>query len=237
MEYYDSAGEAHSIDDEYDYNDDYKLENFYDNSKNVMIKAILKEGPELQHLSEFPSNLGRYIAIDAEFTGLDEKEDQLLELAACEIYDCKITENKFHCYIKPRKEIKNSEFHGITNKTYENLPKNMIIDDKKNLENFLKFVGDSLIVGHNPLKDIHFINKELKNCNLKKIDPKKFRCTMRMYFNKYKKNYIKKINLIACCEAFHIDCKNKHTAVNDCENIGKLFIRLIKKKKNKGKKK
>ena len=60
MEYYDSAGEAHFIEDEYDYNDDYKLENFYDNSKNVMIKAILKEGPELQHLSEFPSNLGIY---------------------------------------------------------------------------------------------------------------------------------------------------------------------------------
>ena len=69
----------------------------------------------------------------------------------------------------------------------------MIIDDKKNLEDFLKFVGDSLIVGHNPSKDIHFINKELKNCNLKEIDPKKFRCTMRMYFKNIKKIILKKL--------------------------------------------
>ena len=130
MEYYDSDGEM------WDYVDDYESIDYDYEPKNKMVKTIKEEGPEFQYLSEFPSHLGRYIAIDGEFTGLNENEDQLLELAACEIFNCKLTGAKFHCYIKPRQEIKNSEFHGITNKTYENLPKGMIADDKQNLENF-----------------------------------------------------------------------------------------------------
>ena len=68
--------------------DDYYYDDYYDDEiiqTNVMVKIIENEGPEMQYLSEFPSTYGRYIIIDAEFTGLDEKEDQLLELAANEV--------------------------------------------------------------------------------------------------------------------------------------------------------
>ena len=135
-----------------------------------MVKTLKSEGLEMQYLSEFPSKNDRYIAINAQFTGLDEKEDQLLELAACEIKDCELTGKKIHFYIKPRGEIKGTEFHGITKETYEKLPDGLILDDKKNLENFLQFVGDSLIFAHNPIKSIFFINKELSLCGLKEID-------------------------------------------------------------------
>ena len=62
-----------------------------------MAKLIKNEGPEMQYLSEIPisSHFGRYVAIDAEFTGLDEKTDQLLELAACEVINCKLTRKNF----------------------------------------------------------------------------------------------------------------------------------------------
>ena len=190
----------------------------------------------MQYLSEFPSLYGRYVAIDAEFTGLDEKEDQLLELAACEIKGGVITNKRFHAYIKPRGEIKRTELHGISKETYEKLS-DELLDDKKNLENFLEFVGDSLIFAHNPTKDIVFINKELKLNGLKEIDPKQYRCTMRMYYKKYEHTYIKKINLEACCNIFHIDVKDKHKASDDCENTAKLLLRLLQKKKKKNKKK
>ena len=229
--YYDSDdGEFH----DYDVDDGY--DDYIPESKNKMVQMIKNEGPEMQYLSEFPSLYGRYVVIDAEFTGLDEKEDQLLELAACEIKGGVITNKRFHAYIKPRGEIKGTEFHGITKETYEKLS-DELLDDKKNLENFLKFVGDSLIFAHNPTKDIVFINKELKLNGLKEIDPKQYRCTMRMYYKKYEHTYIKKINLEACCNIFHIDVKDKHKASDDCENTAKLLLRLLQKKKKKNKKK
>ena len=231
MDLYDSEGNI--TDDGYD---DFNDDNFHE-PKNKMIKIIKEEGPEMEYLSEFPSPHGRYIAIDAEFTGLDEKEDQLLELAAYEVYNCQLTGYKFHAYIKPRGEIKGTEFHGITKETYEKLPEGLILDDKKNLEEFLKFIGDSLIFAHNPLKDIVFINKELKLNGLKELDKNRFRCTMRMYYKKYKKTYIKRINLEACCNTFHINVTNKHKALDDSEKTGELLIHLIRIKKGKKKKK
>ena len=92
-------------------------EEYIPESKNKMVQQIKKEGPDMQYLSEFPSQYGRYVAIDAELTGLDEKEDQLLELAACEIKNGEITNKRFHAYINPRGEIKGTEFHGITKET------------------------------------------------------------------------------------------------------------------------
>ena len=228
MDLYNSDGNI--TDDGFD-------DDFYDEPSNPMIKTIKNEGPEMSYLSEFPSTIGRYIAIDAEFTGLDEKEDQLLELAACEVYNCQLTGKKFHIYIIPRGEIKGTEFHGITKETYNNLPAGYILNDKKNLENFLAFVGNSLIFAHNPLKDIAFINKELGLCGLKEIDKTKFRCTMRMYYRKYAHTHPHKINLEACCKTFHITGLDKHHAQDDCEKTANLLIHLIRKKKGKKKKK
>ena len=162
--YYDSDdGQFH------DYDGDDFCDDFIPESKNKMVKMLKDEGPEMSYLSEFPSPYGRYVAIDAEFTGLDEKEDQLLELAVCEIDNCELTNKRFHAYIKPRGEIKGTEFHGITKETYSKLSDEEW-DDKKNLEKFLEFVGNSLIIAHNPTKDIIFINKELSLNGLKEID-------------------------------------------------------------------
>ena len=51
---------------------------------------------------------------------------------------------------------------------------------KKNLEDFLIFVGNSLIFAHNPIKDIAFINKELALNGLKTLEEKQFRYTKRI---------------------------------------------------------
>ena len=232
MDLYDSEG---NITDEGDYFDD-DIDDFYE-PRNKMIKILKEEGLEMQYLSEFPSPYGRYVAIDAEFTGLDEKEDQLLELAAYEVKNCELTGKKFHAYIKPRGEIKGTQFHGITKETYEKLPDGIILDDKKNLENFLKFVGDSLIFAHNPTKDMIFINKELSLCGLKEIGKYQYRCTMRMYYKKYSHTHLYKINLETCCKTFHIVGLDKHKALNDAENTAKLLIYLIRKKGKKNSKK
>ena len=231
MELYDSEG------NEMDYDNDDYYDDEIQNPSNKMVKLIKNEGPEMQYLSDVPFHLGRYIAIDAEFTGLDEKTDQLLELAACKIRDCKLTGKKFHAYIKPRGEIKGTEFHGIIKETYENLPEGLILDDKKNLEDFLNFEGNSLIFAHNPIKDIAFINKELTLNGLKPLEENQFRCTMRIYYKRFCIKYIRKINLESCCKTFNIKCLDKHNAVDDCENTGKLLIYLIRKRKNNKKKK
>ena len=58
-----------------------------------------------------------------------------------------------------------------------------------------------------------------------------------MYYKKFCNTYIKKINLESRCKTFQIKLTNKHTALDDCENTGKLLIYLIRKRKNRNKKK
>ena len=60
---------------------------------------------------------------------------------------------------------------------------------------------------------------------------------MRMYYKKFSHIYIPKINLEACCKTFHINCLNKHKALDDSENTAKLLIYLKNNKKGKKKKK
>ena len=137
-----------------------------------------------------------------------------------------------HFYINPRIQIQNSSCHGIDEKLYKNLSPSDL-DEEKNFKNFLNFIGDSLIVSHNPLSDIIFINKELELLGLNTIDPKRFRCTMRIYYNRFKSTAQSRyLNLGFCCKTFHISCNNNH-AEDDCRSTAELLIKLMNKNKKK----
>ena len=103
----------------------------------------------------------RKLILDTETTGLSFDEDKIIEIGVVELKENILTQNYFHEYINPEKDINLSaqKVHGISN--------DFLIDKpvfSKIAQKFLDFIKDDMIVIHNAEFDINFINKELQNC-------------------------------------------------------------------------
>ena len=97
----------------------------------------------------------REIIINTEGTGLHpERDDRITEIVCIELVDKKMTGNMFHTFINPNMKVqdKSDKF-------------NEFLKDKPNFKdivaNFLDFIGNSRLIGHNIKMDLDFINKEL----------------------------------------------------------------------------
>ena len=108
----------------------------------------------------------RILVLDTETTGLDFGSDRIIEIGIVELKDNVITQNYFHEYINPEKNISLSaqKIHGITNEFLIDKPTfNSIV------QKFLKFIKNDTLIIHNADFDISFLNKELQNCGYDKI--------------------------------------------------------------------
>ena len=100
----------------------------------------------------------RYIVLDTETTGLDPDDGhKIIEIGCVEILDRNVTENTFHKYINPEREIdiEASKVHGLTLNNLKDKPIfSEIYDD------FLEYVDQSPIIIHNAPFDVGFLKKE-----------------------------------------------------------------------------
>ena len=56
-------------------------------------------------MTYLPPKTGRYIVFDTETTGLEPKENNIIEIAGIEIINGKLTGNQFHAFFYPRYKI------------------------------------------------------------------------------------------------------------------------------------
>jgi len=101
----------------------------------------------------------RHIFLDTETTGLYANQGhRIIEIAAIEIINRRPTNNSFHFYINPDREIDPAaqEVHGITLDFLQDKPRFVEI-----ASDFIKFVKDATLIIHNAPFDIGFINMEL----------------------------------------------------------------------------
>ena len=184
-------------------------------------------------LGELPPKNARYIVIDTETTGFSNQCNNVIELAAIEVLKGKLTGVQFHAYLRPRNPIdpKAQEKHKLGNSFFEDYFSDVYHSDKVTMENFLKFVGNSLIFAHNASFDYHFINNELKYWKLPIISKGRFRCTMRTFreiFSQVDVNYKKYCSLAKCCEYFNLKSSKYsfHTAIFDSFMTGRLLCSI-----------
>ena len=101
----------------------------------------------------------RHIFLDTETTGLYANQGhRIIEIAAIEIINRRLTNNSFHFYVNPDREIDPAaqEVHGITLDFLQDKPRFTEI-----ASDFIKFVKDATLIIHNAPFDIGFINMEL----------------------------------------------------------------------------
>lgn len=111
----------------------------------------------------------RQIALDTETTGLSYKEGhRVIEIGCVEIINRRVTDNTFHCYINPMREVEQEalQVHGIDNDFLQDKP---LFSDVA--QEFCAFIDGAQIIAHNAPFDVGFLDHELKltKLNLGKI--------------------------------------------------------------------
>lgn len=150
-----------------------------------------------------------FICLDCESTGLNPLEDKIIEIAAIKFtFEKKI--DKFEFLVNPGMDIphESQQIHNITNEMVYQKPK-----IKELLPDILKFVGDSIIVGHGIKFDIDLIANEAKKAAIDcSIENNLFIDTLRLarLYGKSPENSLEKLR-----KHFNIPNEGAHRAMND----------------------
>ncbi|MBL4692378.1 MAG: DNA polymerase III subunit epsilon [Magnetovibrio sp.] len=165
----------------------------------------------------------REISLDTETTGLNPKGgDRVVEIGCVEMINQIATENVFHVYINPERDMPAGAFkiHGLSE---EFLRGHDVF--AKIADDFLAFIGDDPLVIHNAQFDIGFLNAELKRLGQTPLAMSRTIDTVPMARKKFPGA---QANLDALCRRFGIDNSNRelHGALLDAELLAEVYLEL-----------
>ena len=169
----------------------------------------------------------RQIFLDIETTGLNPNQGhRIIEIAAIEILNRQKTDNRFHAYLNPERDIDIAaqEVHGISVDFLQDKP---LFEDIS--ESLLSFIADSEVIIHNAPFDVGFLNMELGKIGAKKIEEccSKITDTLRLAkeIRPGQRN-----SLDALCRAYAIDNSQRslHGALLDAELLGEVFLAMTR---------
>ena len=166
----------------------------------------------------------REIVLDTETTGLDPKlGHRIVEIGAVELINHIPTDNIYHCYINPEREVDQGAFevHGLSTQFLSQFETFRNVVDEFNA--FIK--GDPLII-HNAPFDIGFLNSELSAIGRNAIDENRIIDTLPMARQKFPGA---QINLNALCRKYNIDNSHRdlHGALIDADLLASVYLELI----------
>ena len=103
----------------------------------------------------------RQIVLDTETTGLEWIQGhKIIEIGCIEIFDRRITSNRFHQYLNPDREIElgAQQVHGISREFLKEKPRFPEI-----VKEFLDYIRGAELIIHNAPFDIGFLDHELSS--------------------------------------------------------------------------
>ena len=168
----------------------------------------------------------RQIVLDTETTGLEPSQGhRIIEIGCVEIVNRRLTENTYHQYIQPDREIDEGAFevHGISTEFLADKPRFADI-----AEDFMAFVNGAELVIHNAPFDVGFLNHELAM-----LDPvwgqvsDHCQITDSLVMAR-KKHPGQKNNLDALCKRYEVNNARRelHGALLDAELLAEVFLRM-----------
>lgn len=174
----------------------------------------------------------RQLILDTETTGLKTEEGhRIIEFAALEMIDRKLTGNKLHLYINPERQIDPGamRIHGITDEQVQDKPK-----FREVAEQILDFVKDSELIIHNAKFDMGFLNHHFKEVlNNKPLEEfiSGVIDTLTIARQKFPGG---KNNLDALCDRFKVNRSHRdyHGALIDCRLLADVYLALTREQIN-----
>jgi len=169
----------------------------------------------------------RQIFLDTETTGLyPDQGHRVIEIAAVELINRRPSNNHFHVYLNPEREIDAAaqEVHGITLEFLQDKPLFSTI-----AQDLIDFVKDAEVVIHNAPFDVGFLNAELGRIGLKPITNfcDKITDTLKMAKDTRPGQ---RNNLDALCRHFGIDNSKRtlHGALLDAELLAEVYMAMTR---------
>ena len=169
----------------------------------------------------------RQIFLDTETTGLYPAQGhRVIEIAAIEMINRRPTNNHFHVYLNPEREIDPGaqEVHGIT---YD------FLQDKPLFEavvtQFIDFISEAELIIHNAPFDVGFLNAELGRIGLQPIETMCGKITDTLKMAKDSRPG-QRNNLNALCSHFGIDNSRRtlHGALLDAELLAEVYMAMTR---------
>ena len=169
----------------------------------------------------------RHIILDTETTGLSPAlGHRIIEVAAVEMLNRRLTGNRYHCYLNPEREIDAGaqQVHGISLEFLQDKPKFADV-----AQEFLAFIAEGELVIHNAPFDVGFLNHELARLNLAPVETG---CTGVIDTLKLAKELHpgQKNNLDALCKRYAVDNAGRtlHGALLDAELLADVYLAMTR---------
>jgi len=169
----------------------------------------------------------RQIILDTETTGLDPNQGhRIIEVAAVEMVNRRLTGNHLHRYVNPDRDIDAGamQVHGITPEFLQDKPRFVDI-----AREFVDFIQGAELIIHNAPFDVGFLNMELR---LLEMTPLATWCdgvtdtlAMAKALHPGQRN-----NLDALCKRYGVDnaARTLHGALLDCELLAAVYLALTR---------
>lgn len=169
----------------------------------------------------------RQIFLDTETTGLYPAQGhRIIEIAAVEMVNRRPTNNHYHVYINPDREIDAGaqEVHGITLEFLQDKPRFEAI-----VHEFLAFIGDAELIIHNAPFDVAFLNAELGRMGLQPLESFSGKITDTLKMAKDARPG-QRNNLDALCRHYGIDNSKRtlHGALLDAELLAEVYMSMTR---------
>lgn len=169
----------------------------------------------------------RQIILDTETTGLDPNQGhRIIEVAAVEMVNRRLTGNHLHRYVNPERDIDAGamQVHGITPEFLQDKPRFAGI-----AREFVDFIGGAELIIHNAPFDVGFLNMELRLLEMAPLsdwcDGVTDTLAMAKSLHPGQRN-----NLDALCKRYGVDntARTLHGALVDCELLAAVYLALTR---------
>lgn len=175
----------------------------------------------------------RFVVLDTETTGFDYERDRILCIGAVVLIGQKIfVKESFESFlVQDHYNKESAAIHGILKN--ERIKK---VSELEGLKHFLAFIGNSVLVAHHTKFDITMINKALKRHKLPPLKNKTLD-TVKLYQKSLIKSPLveskESYGLDELADKFNLSKKDRHTALGDAYITALLFIKILKRIKEK----
>ncbi len=163
-----------------------------------------------------------FVALDLETTGLDNKNDRVIEIGAVKYVAGKATE-EYTTFINPKTPIPPNitMLTGIKDEDVASAPTFDAV-----AKHLIDFIGDLSLCGHQIEFDINFLNEEYKRANLPKVFMKQIDTAV---LSRIVLSNINRYTLKHVARSLDITLDRAHRALDDARASGNVALALVPK--------
>ena len=187
----------------------YGCEGYYVNDVDDIVAVMGDQDCDLQD---------EFVAFDLETTGLDSRKDQIIEIGAV-IMKNGVEVDRYQTFVDPKQKLSaiTSELTGITDAMLKGAP---TIDQV--LPEFLKFVGDRVLVAHNADFDTGFVQTACKKLGY----DYRYTSVDTLVLSKVLMPALKKFKLNLVADALNLPEFRHHRAADDAAICGMIMVKF-----------